>query len=62
MKLYVLLEYYYEESEIVGIFSDEWTANNYMYAYIIERSRINCSDKSLQKDESYFDIEEHNLL
>ena len=62
MKVYVLTEYYYEEGEIKGIFENKETAENYMFAYIIERGRCNISDDAIEHESFYFDIEEYDLL
>ena len=62
MKVYALLNISYDWTELIGIFKNYWTARNYLFAMIINKSRINISDSSIQERLQHYEIEEHEML
>ena len=62
MKVYVIIYEGCDWSNVEDIFSDYWTAQNYLIANIITGGRRNISDKAIRERLIYFTIEEYDVL
>ena len=62
MRVFIVLKWFYAESEFCGVFADQLAAETYMYTLIMPNLRVNASSKALRNALRNFEIMEEEVM